>query len=86
MDAKTSDPLHGTLSGTAPNLTYTPDANYHGSDSFLFKANDGEAKGEGWANSAHDSPFQGGESALGETRAEAWRSRPPPSSLNGRVR
>src|SRR5207245_2366312 len=34
-------PAHGTLSGTAPNLTYTPAANYNGSDSFTFKANDG---------------------------------------------
>src|SRR5439155_19869816 len=35
-------PTHGTLSGTAPNLTYTPAANYNGPDSFTFKANDGE--------------------------------------------
>lgn len=34
-------PTHGNLSGTAPNLTYTPFANYFGSDSFTFKANDG---------------------------------------------
>jgi hypothetical protein len=34
-------PSHGTLSGTAPNLTYTPAANYNGADSFTFKANDG---------------------------------------------
>jgi VCBS repeat-containing protein len=34
-------PSHGVLSGTAPNLTYTPDANYTGSDSFIFKAYDG---------------------------------------------
>jgi len=34
-------PSHGTLSGTAPALTYTPAANYNGSDSFTFKANDG---------------------------------------------
>jgi len=34
-------PYHGTLSGTAPNLTYTPDVNYNGPDSFTFKANDG---------------------------------------------
>jgi hypothetical protein len=33
-------PTHGTLSGTAPDLTYTPEANYNGSDSFTFKAND----------------------------------------------
>jgi VCBS repeat-containing protein len=36
-----SSPAHGTLSGTAPNLTYTPNANYSGPDSFTFKANDG---------------------------------------------
>jgi uncharacterized repeat protein (TIGR02543 family) len=36
-----SNPAHGTLSGTAPNVTYTPDANYNGSDSFTFKVNDG---------------------------------------------
>jgi VCBS repeat-containing protein len=34
---------HGTLSGTAPNLTYTPTLNYNGSDSFTFKTNDGKA-------------------------------------------
>ncbi|MBK5268344.1 MAG: tandem-95 repeat protein, partial [Acidimicrobiia bacterium] len=34
-------PTHGTLSGTAPNLTYTPAADYSGSDSFTFKVNDG---------------------------------------------
>src|SRR6185369_11981957 len=34
-------PAHGTLSGTAPALTYTPAANYNGPDSFTFKANDG---------------------------------------------
>ncbi len=34
-------PAHGTLTGTAPNLTYTPVANYTGSDSFTFKVNNG---------------------------------------------
>jgi VCBS repeat-containing protein len=38
----TSAPAHGTLSGTAPNLTYTPAPNFNGSDSFQFKANDGK--------------------------------------------
>jgi thermitase len=38
-----SNPTHGTLSGTAPNLTYTPSANYIGPDSFTFKANDGSS-------------------------------------------
>src|SRR5438067_375194 len=36
-----TQPAHGALSGTAPNLTYTPAANYNGPDSFTFKANDG---------------------------------------------
>ena len=34
-------PAHGVLTGTAPNLTYAPNAGYSGSDSFTFKANDG---------------------------------------------
>ncbi len=36
-----SGPAHGALSGTAPNLTYTPTLGYAGSDSFTFKVNDG---------------------------------------------
>ncbi len=39
----TANPSHGSLSGTKPNLTYTPSANYNGSDSFTFKVNDGQA-------------------------------------------
>jgi hypothetical protein len=39
----TTPPAHGTLGGTAPNLTYTPNANYNGPDSFAFKVNDGLA-------------------------------------------
>ena len=34
-------PLSGTLSGAVPNLTYTPDANFYGTDSFTFRVNDG---------------------------------------------
>lgn len=33
-------PANGTLSGTAPNITYTPNTNYNGPDSFTFTAND----------------------------------------------
>ncbi len=33
-------PSHGTLSGTAPDLTYTPSSGFHGTDSFTFKVND----------------------------------------------
>jgi N-acetylneuraminic acid mutarotase len=38
-----SGPSHGALSGTGNSRTYTPAANYHGPDSFTFKANDGTA-------------------------------------------
>ncbi len=36
-------PVHGTLTGPPPNLTYRPHADYHGSDSFTFKVSDGQA-------------------------------------------
>jgi len=36
-----TSPTKGTLSGTAPNLTYTPNLNENGSDSFTFRVNDG---------------------------------------------
>jgi hypothetical protein len=36
-------PSHGTLTGTAPNLTYQPAANYNGADSFTFTVSDGMA-------------------------------------------
>ncbi|WP_295215675.1 putative Ig domain-containing protein [uncultured Brevundimonas sp.] len=35
--------VHGALSGTAPNLTYTPNAGYSGSDSFTFTVSNGVA-------------------------------------------
>jgi len=36
-----TQPSHGVLSGTSPNLVYTPNPNYYGTDSFTFKVNDG---------------------------------------------
>lgn len=36
-----SEPGHGSLSGTAPNYTYNPLAEFHGTDSFEFIVNDG---------------------------------------------
>ncbi|MEW8525378.1 MAG: putative Ig domain-containing protein [Candidatus Thiodiazotropha endolucinida] len=36
-----SQPVSGSLGGSAPDLIYTPNANFHGVDTFTFKANDG---------------------------------------------
>ncbi|MBN1759504.1 MAG: cadherin-like domain-containing protein, partial [Chitinispirillaceae bacterium] len=36
------EPSYGSISGTAPNLTYTPDADYNGTDFFSFTVNDGD--------------------------------------------
>jgi VCBS repeat-containing protein len=41
--AVVTQPVHGTLTGNAPNVTYTPSLNYNGPDSFTFKANDGQS-------------------------------------------
>jgi hypothetical protein len=35
-------PAHGVLTGTAPNLTYSPAVNYNGTDQLSFKVNDGQ--------------------------------------------
>ena len=42
-----SEPTHGTLSNTPPNVIYTPNPNYEGVDSFQFTVSDGV-----WTNSA----------------------------------
>lgn len=39
--AVVTPPTHGTLMGTAPNLTFTPAADYVGSDEFTFTTSDG---------------------------------------------
>jgi len=39
-----SQPAHGVLSGSGPDFIYTPAPNFHGSDSFTFKVNDGGAQ------------------------------------------
>lgn len=41
-----STPQHGTLSGTLPNLTYTPAQDFRGQDTFSFRANDGQVDSE----------------------------------------
>jgi hypothetical protein len=56
-----ANPSHGTLSGTAPNLVYTPNADYHGTDSFTFNATYGAASASATVsitvNSVNDLPL-----------------------------
>jgi chromosome partitioning protein len=40
------EPLHGSLSGTAPQLRYTPETDFSGMDTFTFVANDGTKDSE----------------------------------------
>ncbi|MFB0517175.1 MAG: tandem-95 repeat protein, partial [Candidatus Neomarinimicrobiota bacterium] len=42
-----SEPENGELTGSAPSLTYTPNANFHGSDSFTFQVSDGSLEDAG---------------------------------------
>jgi VCBS repeat-containing protein len=63
-----SVPAHGTLSGTAPDLTYTPEANYFGPDAFTFKVNDGQADSNIatisiTVNAVNDAPVAGNDTA-----------------------
>jgi len=41
-----SSPMHGVLTGIAPNLTYTPTSQYNGSDAFNFAVDDGNSCSE----------------------------------------
>ncbi len=59
--AVTQNPANGTLSGIAPNLTYTPSLNFHGTDYFTYVVNDGtvnsaEANVTITVNSVNDAP------------------------------
>jgi VCBS repeat-containing protein len=38
-----TEPGHGRWTGTVPNLSYRPERNFNGQDSFTFKVNDGKA-------------------------------------------
>jgi VCBS repeat-containing protein len=44
--AVVTGPAHGTLSGVAPDLKYTPSADFAGSDGFIFAVNDGSLDSE----------------------------------------
>ena len=43
----TSEPDHGTLTGSTPNLTYAPDPDFFGNDSFTYAVDDGKGGTDG---------------------------------------
>ncbi len=72
--AITTNPAHGQLSGTAPNLLYTPDANWSGSDSFAFTAKDASLSSPPatvsiTVNAANDAPVAASQTVSGDEDA-----------------
>ena len=62
-----NNPSHGTLTGTAPNLTYTPAGNYNGPDSFTFTASDGAATSNVATVSINVAPVNDAPTATGQS-------------------
>ncbi len=78
-------PAHGTLSGTAPNLTYTPAAGYVGPDSFTFTADDGQATATGTVSITVNAALPGAPTGVTATAhaGAATVSWTPPASDGG---
>ncbi len=76
------DPAHGTLTGTAPNLTYTPEADYTGLDELQFSVSDGESSSSPATRSPSPSSLRTGprppcwRHGYGDIRRGAGRLRP----------
>ena len=52
-------PAHGSLTGSAPNLVYTPDPSYSGADTILFTVNDGTADSDSASLTINLKPIPG---------------------------
>lgn len=63
----TESPTHGVLSGSAPSLTYTPNANFHGTDALLFRVNDGTSNSGAVAVGITVTPVNDAPSAFAQT-------------------
>ena len=86
-----TEPDNGTLSGTAPALTYTPSANFNGEDSFTFSVSDGVQATADSAPAAvtitvtpvNDAPVADGTSVDGDALTFAIVQPPVTGSLTG---
>jgi hypothetical protein len=77
-----TSPAFGTLSGAAPNLTYTPNANYNGLDSFTYRASDGLLNSSAATVSISVTPVNDAPSALARSVSGVSNS-PIPITLGG---
>jgi hypothetical protein len=79
----TAQPLHGSLTGTVPDVTYTPEAGFAGLDSFKFKVNDGKLDSPEATVSIHVTIALTGLKVTGITRTGAtvsWTTDAPSDS------
>ena len=60
-------PANGVLTGTAPNLTYTPNANFNGADSFTFTVSDGTVESAAATVSITVNAINDAPTAVGQT-------------------
>ena len=71
----TSGPSNGSLSGDAPNVSYSPNNNYNGDDSFTFSVSDGEYSDDAavsiTVNAVNDAPSITGGDDLSTPEATA---------------
>jgi len=76
-------PTNGTLSGTAPNLTYTPNANFHGTDTFTFIVNDGTIDSNTATVSITVTPVNDAPVAVNDTYATSFQKALTVDAVNG---
>jgi hypothetical protein len=76
-------PQNGVLSGTAPNLTYTPNLNFYGEDSFQFYVDDGSTVSINSTVTIHVIPVNDPPIAIDIPEVETYESTPVDLTLLG---
>jgi VCBS repeat-containing protein len=79
-------PAHGALSGTGANLTYTPAANFSGTDSFTFRVSDGVLDSDTATVNVTITPVNDAPTAVGDvygTNEDTTLNIPAPGVLSG---
>jgi len=71
----TFQPENGVLTGTAPYLTYSPDAGYAGPDGFTFRVSDGRGGADTGTVNITVTPLSNPRVALDDTYRMVWRNR-----------